>query len=160
MSEERMDLPKIEMLESAPYFSYLTFDEKKELVQYMRHAEYLPGDPLIHEGEEQKTVYFLFDGKVEVIKTSVDGEKVSLATLGRGEIIGESALYPDTSYSTVFIRAVDKTGALLLPAGGFREIQATSPDLAFKLLFGMMKLLRRRLNDASNRLADVPRDNA
>ncbi|MGK7344439.1 MAG: cyclic nucleotide-binding domain-containing protein [Candidatus Nitrospinota bacterium M3_3B_026] len=155
MSEEKPDLPKIEMLESAPHFSYLTFEDKSELVESMTVEEFLPGDVLIHEGEGLVAVLFLFEGSVEVMKTSAEGERVRLATLGRGEIIGESAIYPETENASVLIRALEKTKALSLPGENFRRIASKNPRLAFRLMFDMMKLLRRRLTDVSNRLADI-----
>jgi len=154
MSEEQPDLSKIEMLESAPHFSYLTFDDKSELVDHMELLRFLPGDVVIHEGEEIETVYFIFDGSVDVMKASVDGERVVLATLGKGEIVGESAIYTGVSNATVLIRAAENTCALALSKGAFSEIRDNNPRLAFNLVFDMMKLLRRRLNDVSNRLAD------
>lgn len=154
MSEDKPDIPKIEMLEAAPHFAFLTFEDKSALVKHTRLEEFMPGDALIHEGEELGTIYFIFDGKVEVIKTSAMGRRVALAELGRGEIVGESALYPDQSHATVLVRAVEKTKALALDKDDFKVIVKTSPSLAFNLLFDMMRLLRRRLNDVSNRLAD------
>ena len=153
MSED-VNLPQIELLESAPHFSYLSFDDKARLVRYMKVEDFMPGDCLIHEGEDLTRLFFIIEGAVEIIKASASGEKVALATLGRGEIVGETALQPAASQSTVVVRAREKTRALVLPGKSFRNLIIDSPGTAFKVMFDVLKLLRRRLNQVSNRLAD------
>ncbi len=147
-------LVKIEMLESAPQFSFLDFEEKKRLVQYMVYGEYLPGDPLIREEETLNCVHFIFEGQVEVVKTSAEGDRVSIAKLGRGEIVGEGALLPSDFQSTVLIRAEKPTKALSLPKKDFKNLMINSPQTAFNILFDILRLTRRRLNEVSNKLAD------
>lgn len=49
------------------------------------------GDVLFHEGDAGEEAYLILDGAVEVFLES-DGEEVVLATLKRGDIIGEMAL--------------------------------------------------------------------
>ena len=154
MDEENDKLLKIEMLESAPHFSFLTFEDKNRLVNYTIHKEFLPGDFLIHEGEEQNSVSFIFEGSVEIAKTNANGDRVVIAKLGRGELIGETALLPAVYESTVIARAVEKTNALCLPGTAFRELTINSPNTAFKILYDIIKTLRKRLNEVSNKLSD------
>ncbi len=154
MNLEEGKLSKIELLESAPHFSFLNFGDKNVLVVYMTIEEFLPGDPLIHEGEIQDKTHFIFEGKAEVVKASAEGERVSIAKVGRGDIVGEAALQPNLIQSTVVVRALDKTKTLCLPRNAFEEMMIDTPQTAFKLLFDVIRLLRRRLNETSNKFAD------
>ncbi len=148
------NLNLIEILESAPHFSYFTFDDKKTLVQYVRPVTFLPGDFLIHEGETMETVYFIISGKAEVVKMNIDGDKIGIADINRGEIVGETSLVPTAVESTVRIRATEKIFALALSRKSFRKMMSGSTGIAFKILFDVMKFLRMRLNDTSNKLVD------
>jgi CRP-like cAMP-binding protein len=154
MAEQKNRLSKIEMLESAPHFAFLSFEDKKRLVSHMEVEEFLPGDPLIAEGGDQDKVFFIFEGGVEILKHSAEGARFSIARLGKGEIVGESALEPVIQSSTVIVRADQPTKALCLPAERFRDLMINSPETAFKVLFDVVRLLRRRLNQVSNKLAD------
>jgi len=53
--------------------------------------ELAPGQVLFEEGEEGKAAYLVIDGVVEVSRI-INDESRHLATLGRGEIVGEMAL--------------------------------------------------------------------
>lgn len=154
MNLEGGKLSKVELLESAPHFSFLSFGDKNVLVSYMTLEEFLPGDLLIHEGESQDKTYFIFEGIAEVVKTSAEGERISIAKVGRGDLIGESALQPRLIQSTVVIRALKKTKALCLPRSAFDEMMSNAPKTAFKILFDVIRLLRHRLNEISNKFAD------
>ncbi len=155
MNVEEDKFDKIELLESAPHFSFLSFDDKNLLVQYMMVEEFLPGDILMREGENQNKVHFIFEGVIEIVKTSAEGDPVPLARLGRGEIVGEVALQPNPSQSTVVIRAIEKTQSLCLPREAFEDMMENSPGTAFRILFDVIRLLRHRLNDVSSKLADL-----
>lgn len=154
MNLEGGKLSKIELLESAPHFSFLNFGDKNVLVAYMTIEEFLPGDLLIHEGESQEKTYFIFEGMSEVVKTSAEGERVSIAKVGRGDLIGEAALQPTLIQSTVVIRALEKTKTLCLPRDAFEDMMTNAPKTAFKILFDVIRLLRHRLNEVSNKFAD------
>ena len=154
MNLEGGKLSKIELLESAPHFSFLNFGDKNVLVAYMTIEEFLPGDILVHEGESQEKTYFIFEGMAEVVKTSADGERISIAKVGRGDLIGEAALQPNLIQSTVVIRALEKTKTLCLPRDAFNDMMTNAPKTAFKILFDVIRLLRHRLNEISNKFAD------
>jgi len=148
-------ITKLDLLESAPHFHYLTFEDKKKLVPYMTAQKFLPGDFIITEGEEMNVTYFILSGKAEVLKSNAEGDRRKLAIIGKGEFVGEAAIVPQESpSSTVLIRAVENVIVLGLPGARFEEMMINAPDLAFKIVFDILRLLRQRLNEVSNRLAD------
>lgn len=154
MTDQEDSLSKIELLESAPQFSFLEFDEKKWLVSFMNAEKYLAGDTLIREGQTHGKVFFIYRGAVEIVKSSAEGNRVILARLGAGEILGESAILPQPTESTVVVRATGETLTLTLPREGFDAMKNTHPETAFKIMADIIRLLRRRLNEVSNKLAD------
>lgn len=147
---------KLELLESAPHFSYFEFEEKKRLVPYLSAHKFMPGDFIITEGEAMTTAFFLLSGRVEVLKSNVEGERRRLAELAGGQIVGEGALIPFGRHdSTVLIWVREKAIALGLPTEKFADLTINDPQLAFKITYDVIRLLRQRLNEASNRLADA-----
>lgn len=155
---DKKALTLIEVIESAPHFSFLTFEEKKELAKYVRPVGFSAGDFIIHESEVMHTLFFVFKGEIEIVKSSAEGDKVVLATLGRGEIIGEAILLPGKHDSTVIVRAKEKVVALGIEQKDFQLMMARNNKLTTKLLLDVLRIVRRRLNDVSNRLADCMTD--
>ncbi|MBF0170826.1 MAG: cyclic nucleotide-binding domain-containing protein [Nitrospinae bacterium] len=150
---------KLELLESAPHFSYFEYEEKQRLVPYLTAHKFMPGDFLITEGEAMSVAYFILSGRVEVLKGNVDGDRRRLAELGGGQIVGEGALIPFGQHaSTVLIRTREKVIALGLAAEKFADLTINDPQLAYKILYDIIRLLRQRLNEVSNRLADTIAD--
>ncbi len=147
---------KLELLESAPHFSYFDFEEKKQLAPYLTAQKFMPGDFIITEGEAMTTAFFILSGKVEILKSNVSGDRRRLTELGGGQIFGEGALIPFGKHdSTVLIRATEKVIALCLPGDRFADLTINAPQIAFKITYDIIRLLRQRLNEVSNRLADA-----
>ena len=82
-----MPVTEIALLRSSPTFSVLGAPELERLARGMAPVTVERGGTLIREGEEGDTAYLVADGELEV---SAGGRK--LATLGRGDIVGEIAL--------------------------------------------------------------------
>jgi CRP-like cAMP-binding protein len=54
-----------------------------------------PGTRIFHEGEPGDKAYLVMEGMVEISKKVGEDETIVIATLGKGEIIGEMALIDD-----------------------------------------------------------------
>ena len=60
------------------------------------NAEYIDvtsGDVLIHQGDDCNAVYFLLSGHLRAIVKAPDGSSVAVGEIGRGETVGELALF-------------------------------------------------------------------
>jgi NADH dehydrogenase len=60
--------------------------------QVVSQAHFEAGDFIVHQGDVGDQFYVIVSGEVEVFKELPDGQKVHIATLGKGEHFGESAL--------------------------------------------------------------------
>ena len=60
--------------------------------QVINQAHFEAGDFIIRQGDVGDQFYVIISGQVEVIRELPDGQKVSLARLGKGEYFGESSL--------------------------------------------------------------------
>lgn len=65
----------------------------------MNEQTFAVGDIIYREGQPAEAVYFIQSGQVELLKLAA-GEQVVLATLGKGEILGEMGVIRGEPHST------------------------------------------------------------
>jgi len=110
---------------------------------FMRFGrDFRAGDVLFHEGEPGQDMYVIQSGLVQVTKRVGEQER-ALATLGRGEFLGEMAILngkPRTA--TAVVR--EDARCLVIDAATLEQMLANSTEIAFRLV----KKLARRLDSA------------
>ena len=137
---------EIALLRSSPTFGMLAAPELERLARGMAPVSLEPGTTLIREGEEGDTAYLVADGELDI---SVGGTK--LATLGRGDIVGEIALLRGGP-RTADVAALDDARVYELEREAFLEAVGGSHRAAGAL----DTLIDRRLDEiaqASGRIA-------
>jgi CRP/FNR family cyclic AMP-dependent transcriptional regulator len=115
------------------------------------------GDVIFKEGDDAKSEAFLVhEGKVEVRK-SLGGEEKLLRVLGKGELLGELALFRNAPRSATAIAAEPVT-LLLIPANRLEAMVRTNPALAMAIikdLSGRMLAAEERAREAGNQLREA-----
>jgi len=66
--------------------------KRAELVARFKSERFEPGDSLVRKGEEPSCLYLLASGGVQVRGTDADGDRVVIAELGPGDVVGEISL--------------------------------------------------------------------
>ena len=116
---------RLALIAALPCFSTLTLLESEEFVTSMTDVSYLPGKPIVTEGELVDSVYIIVSGQAEVthqekIKTKiihkVKIKKVPIATLEAGEAIGlnDTGFFSTTGQRTATVTAITEVHALRL----------------------------------------------
>jgi CRP-like cAMP-binding protein len=115
------------------------------------------GDVIFKEGDDAKSEAFLVhEGKVEVRK-NLGGEEKLLRVLGKGELLGELALFMNAPRSATAIAAEPVT-LLLIPANRLDALVRTNAALALAIikdLSGRMLAAEERAREAENRAWDA-----
>ena len=115
------------------------------------------GDVIFKEGDDAKSEAFLVhEGKVEVRK-NLGGEEKLLRTLGKGELLGELALFMNAPRSATAIAAEPVT-LLLIPANRLDALVRTNSALALAIikdLAARMLAAEERAREAENRARDA-----
>jgi CRP-like cAMP-binding protein len=96
------------------------------------------------------------EGKVEVRKT-LGGEDKLLRVLGKGELLGEFALFTNAPRSATAL-AADAVTLLLIPANRLDAMVRTNPALAMAIikdLVGKMLAAEERAREAGDRARDA-----
>ena len=110
--------------------------------------EYRAGDVLFVEGETGEAMYVIQSGAVQVSKRIGDEER-PLATLGRGEFLGEMAILngkPRTASAVV----IEDAKCLVIDQKTLETMVAKNPEIAMRLI----KKLAKRL-DAADALVQI-----
>ncbi len=104
--------------------------------------DFSAGEVLFREGERGEEMYVIQSGLVRVVKR-VGGEYRSLATLGRGEFIGEMAILngrPRTATALV----LEDARCLVIDAATLEQMLSDNTEIALRLV----KKLAHRLDSA------------
>ena len=89
-------------IDAIPLFSYLGEDERKRLINGGTCHLFGPGESIIWEGDQGRSVYVILDGRVRVFTRDGEGNKVELAILGPTDFFGEMS----------FLTARPRTGSV------------------------------------------------
>lgn len=101
------------------------------------------GTVLITEGEAGDKFYLLAEGAVEASMQGSRGQKLRIAVLGAGEIIGESALLSDEPRSAT-VTVLGPSTFLTLSRDQFEALVAAHPDLRAAMQAVAERRLRQR----------------
>jgi CRP-like cAMP-binding protein len=104
--------------------------------------EFLAGEVLFREGEKGEDMYVIQSGVVQIRK-QVGGKERPLATLGRGEFVGEMAILNDKPRTATAV-VLETARCLVIDGQTLEHMIANSTEIALRLV----KKLARRLDSA------------
>ncbi len=120
------------LMRHSPVFSALPVQEREALMERFELRRFEPGERVVSGGEEPEGLYLIASGQVQVFARDEDGEKLLLATLGAGDVVGEISLVLRRPASADVLVAAP-TVALCLRREAFREAIAAHPRLLNEL---------------------------
>ncbi|MDF1791650.1 MAG: cyclic nucleotide-binding domain-containing protein [Thalassobaculaceae bacterium] len=100
-----------------------------------------PTEMLFHEGDPPTGMFLIEDGTVEVFRDN-GGRIVTVAKLGRGEVVGELALIEGIPH-TRSVRAATHVTALKVDPGQLEQTLGHSPALIRMILKRVVRKLHR-----------------
>jgi CRP/FNR family cyclic AMP-dependent transcriptional regulator len=95
---------------------------------------------LIKEGDVQQEIFWILSGEVYITRRMGDKYKV-MATLGKGELIGEMSFF-DKSVRSATVITKGPVDALVFSRENFQEIFAASPQWTKRLLLSLSSRIR------------------
>lgn len=100
---------------------------------------------IVKQGNPGIGLFVIVEGKVKIVKTSEQGEKIELATHGPGEVIGEMSVLDGANRSADVV-AVEKTRCLVLSSWDFKSFMDSHPEVALEIL----PVVVRRFRETNN----------
>jgi CRP-like cAMP-binding protein len=113
-----------------------------------------PGDLLAREGESANSFYLVQAGHIAIDIHRPNGEKVTLQTVGPGEVIGWSWVVP--GYRWQFdCRATEPSTGLVMDANWLRERCEQDHELGYHLLKQLVTVIAHRLTATREQLLAI-----
>ena len=134
-----------------PLFRYFTDRERRRIEDIGELRKVDGGRFLIRAGETDATLFAIEEGHLDIVVTR-DGEESVLATVGPGDVLGETS-FIDDSPRAVAVRAGEE--AVMVRAWNKKtlsEALAFDPQLLAKFAVAMCELLVERLRDTARRV--------
>lgn len=148
------NLHRAELLDTTRWASGFTWQEILQLASYMALTEFPAGTYLCREGKTDRYLYVIVSGSIEVIKESSTQEQSIIATLLKGQTLGEMSLI-DGEPRSASARAQTNCQVLALSSLAFNRLLEEKPRLGIGLLLKLSWLMSQRIRATSGVLADV-----
>ena len=139
------DLPIFEGLEVEDFSNVCLTATKKMLEK---------GEYLFHQGDLAETMYLIKTGTIKLVQYTEEGKEIILDIIGRGDVLGETALFKQQNYLTSAI-AVEKVKVCSISLGQFEKLITAKPSIAVKIIANLGQKLystMQQVGDIANHL--------
>jgi CRP-like cAMP-binding protein len=138
-----MDLPP-NVLE-LQLFDGMNAEEVLQVVQRCNKLAVTFGQPLMKSGEMADCCYLILKGRVEVRARQENREKVTLATLDAGQLVGEMGLFRDKPYRVADGICVRDSVVVQINYHYLKRLEGVNPEVAAKLTKNLQYIAASRL---------------
>lgn len=153
---------KIDFLRKFAPFDELGDADLRAVANDFRPRTFERGDVIFRQGDIDREMYVVVEGKVRIFKISLAGNETSINISSSGALIGEFAAI-DSQPRSASVVALERCAVLEMSGARFEQHLRTRPGLAF----GMTRILTSKIrltasyaetiaqNDAAGRLLNV-----
>lgn len=106
---------------------------------------------LFQHGDAGDKLYLVLEGKVRISRNVAGMGEEALAIMGPGQVFGEMALLDDSPRSAD-ARVHEPCRLLAIPKDGFDDLLFLHKDLAYEVLWSIVRMLVQRLRATTDKL--------
>lgn len=155
MSEKSLLLDEIsELLMDCDLFKNFPAHDIQAVARYFGLSDLEKGKTIFREGDVGTFMCIVSSGDISVLKSNLDGNKVTLATLHKGRTFGEMALLDGERRSATCVAATDCV-LLTLSQDSLDKMLMEMPRTAANVIRAVAIALSRRLRMADGKLVDL-----
>ncbi len=143
-----------EIMRRYPYFATIRDESLKEIAMMADEVTMPAGQRMFGEGEPANYLYIITRGEVDIRYLLGNGEFRTADTLVDGDLLVWSALI-EPYRTTGFCTATKPTQLVKISASKLRDLCQRDPQVGYRLLIQVAKLLAHRLEGARVQLAAV-----
>lgn len=141
----------VEQLGNVHLFSGLKPEALSLISKIATEETHAAGTKIFQHGDVGDKLYLILEGKVRISREVPGMGEEALAVLGPGQVFGEMALL-DESPRSADARVHERCRVLAIPKDGFDDLLFMHKDLAYEVLWGMVRLLVVRLRETNEKL--------
>ncbi len=142
--------PTDSLINDVPLLARLSTDDRKALAAAGRLRTYAQGDVIVRQGDPGDAMHVIIEGEVRIFIANAEGNEVTIATMGPGDIIGELSLLDGRPRAaTMVTNAPTRTFSVSRKA--FTEWLESRPAAALALLATLAGRVRRDNESLSDR---------
>jgi CRP/FNR family transcriptional regulator, cyclic AMP receptor protein len=142
---------RIEQLGAITLFKGLTPEALALIAHVAQEEEHRKNDVIFRHGDIGDKLYLILDGKVRISREVPGMGEEALAVLGPGSVFGEMSLLDDAPRSAD-ARVHERCRLLTIAKDGFDDLLFLHKDLAYEVLWNVVRLLTGRLRETNDKL--------
>ena len=129
-----------------------TRDDWERLVAYTEHMRFKTGETVIRAGELDRALYFVTDGRLDIMLPQPSGGERLVRTISAPAVIGEMG-FVENRQRSMTIKGMTDGELLRLDYSAWERLAKEEPQIAQNLLFELSRVLSLRLRWATQALA-------
>lgn len=142
---------RIEQLSKVPLFKGLTPAALELISRVASEETHALGTKIFQHGDPGDKLYILLEGKVRISREIAGIGEEALAVLGPGAVFGEMALL-DEAPRSADARVHERCRLLTVSKDAFEDLLFLHKELAYEVLWNVVKMLVQRLRETNNKL--------
>jgi CRP-like cAMP-binding protein len=144
-------LDTVELLKKVEIFAGLKPEAIALISKVATEETHALGTKIFQHGDAGDKLYLILEGRVRISREVPGMGEEALAVLGPGQAFGEMALL-DESPRSADARVHERCRVLAIPKDGFDDLLFMHKDLAYEVLWGMVRMLVGRLRETTDKL--------
>ncbi|NOX87474.1 MAG: aspartate ammonia-lyase [Calditrichaeota bacterium] len=144
----------IDFLKAFELFKDLSDQELQLITNYLHRQVLEKNDHLFRENQPRSAVFLIFEGRVELYKSTPLGEEKRITIFGGKDFLGEGALLDDDPHSTS-ARALEKTVAFKIDVSDFKRLLQERPEISARILARTARVIARRMRQTTTHVANI-----
>jgi CRP-like cAMP-binding protein len=141
----------IALLKQAAIFADLDEGELQRVAEVCRELKFQGAETVFKEGEPGNRLYIIAEGEVRISRNIPGSGEEALAVLKKGSVFGEMAILDRSERSTDAIANADSV-LLTISRSDFELLMDFNRDIAYKVLWAVVRLLSSRLRTTNDNL--------
>jgi len=145
--DDNVQANKLHQLIAQQSFSEgLSVSHLQKLTKCAMKIQFEPGQQIFKAGDPSNRFYLILEGRVEVESKSKEGDRVPVGTLGPGDHLGWSWLFPP-HYMQFGMRAIEPTKAIFFYGTRLRQQCEDDHDLGYEIMKRFAELAIKNLKN-------------
>ena len=141
----------VEILRKVALFEGMTSAQLRKLAAALKETKFPGSAHIFKEGEAGTSMFIIVEGKVRISREVPGMGEEALAVLGAGNVFGEMSLIDESPRSADAV-VHERCRLLVLSKDSFEDLLFLHKDLAYEVLWNIVRMLTGRLRETNEKL--------